>query len=326
MPKIEYKPIKFRPDTLAMVEIANTIIEEYQAQGFDLTLRQVYYQIVARDLFPDDRRWAWTGRKWVRDANGTKNAEPNYDWLGTVINNARLAGLIDWEAIVDRTRDLETLSHWGKPEQIIRAAEEGYRLDKWENQDFRPEVWVEKNALIGIVGGICNELDVPHFACVGYSSQSEMWRAGMRMLEHIRNDQSPFLIHLGDHDPSGIDMTRDIIDRLQMFIGEHIEVIRIALNYSQVQEYNPPPNPAKLTDSRVKAYIREYGNESWELDALEPAVIVDLIRTEIEGIIDWSRWDTTLEIENRDREDLAKIRANYTRVKSYLSTLNGTGH
>lgn len=79
------------------------------------------------------------------------------------------------------------------------------------------------------------------------------------------------ILHLGDHDPSGIDMTRDISDRLELF-GADVEVKRIALNWDQIDEFTPPPNPAKLSDSRAGAYIAEYGDESWELDALEPTL------------------------------------------------------
>lgn len=90
--------------------------------------------------------------------------------------------------------------------------------------------------------------------------------------------QAPVILHLGDHDPSGIDMTRDIVARLEVFTDyAGIEVRRVALNMDQVEQYGPPPNPAKLTDSRVGQYIAVYGLDSWELDALEPQVIVDLI-------------------------------------------------
>jgi len=138
-----------------------------------------------------------------------------------------------------------------------------------------------------VIEGICQELDVPYFPCKGYVSQSEMWVAAMRLKRtNLQDEQIPVIIHLGDHDPSGIDMTRDIIDRMEVFqvnMGRW-ECNRIALNIDQIQEYNPPPNPAKTTDSRYQGYITEFGEDSWELDALEPRVMRDLIRKTVEPL------------------------------------------
>jgi len=177
MAKICYVSKAFRPDTLAMIQKANKIIVDYQRQGFKLTLRQLYYQFVAKDLFPDDRKWRRIPdtNKWVRDPNGTKNAEPNYKWLGDIINDGRLAGLIDWLAIEDRTRNLQTHSTWASPHSIISACADQYTVDLWAEQSKRLEVWIEKEALIGVIEFICTELQVPFFACKGYTSQSEMW-------------------------------------------------------------------------------------------------------------------------------------------------------
>ncbi len=112
---------------------------------------------------------------------------------------------------------------------------------------------------------ICEELDVPYFSCRGYTSQSEMWAAAQRLLGYIwaKQRQHVTILHFGDHDPSGIDMTRDIRERLSLFCGgEGFAVRRIALNMDQVRQYDPPPNPAKLTDTRVDAYLRKYGDDS----------------------------------------------------------------
>lgn len=314
MPKIAYKSFNFRGATLSIIEDANIIIADYQAQGFDLTLRQLYYQYISRDLFPDS---------WIDPKTGSKNSEKSYDKLGGIINDARLAGLIDWSAISDRTRHLRELSHWTTPSSIIRSAASSYRLDKWEGQEFRPEVWIEKDALTGVISGICQELDVPWFSCRGYVSQSEMWATGQRLLSHIENDQKPYIIHLGDHDPSGKDMTNDIVKRLEMFTegteGYEFELKRIALNHSQVLQYDPPPNPTKLTDSRANAYIEEFGMECWELDALEPSVIANLIQDEIFGIRDVDILEQVVNQEEQEKKELAQIRTRYDAVVKFLN-------
>lgn len=298
---------RFQEQSLILIHMANQIIDEYRKQGFILTLRQLYYQFVARDEFPDDRRWRWTGAKWVRDPDGTKNAQPNYKWLGSLINDGRLAGYIDWDAIEDRTRNLEKNLHLDNPKSAIQLIRDQYGIDMWENQDQRVEVWIEKEALVGVIADVCEELDVPYFACRGYVSQSEQWRAYKRF--QSLHTQPTTIIHLGDHDPSGIDMTRDNQERLDTFNGERYEttVRRIALNMDQVEEYGPPPNPAKTTDSRFRKYVRRYGNESWELDALNPGVLVELIRDTVDEYRDQDLWEDKSQQLEDDIYKLDKI-------------------
>lgn len=294
MPKITYIRKNFRSPTLARIATANSIIEEYQAQGFSLTLRQLYYQLVARGIIP--------------------NAMNEYKKLVKTVSDARLAGLIDWHAIEDRTRTLRGNSHWTDPVDIMNGAVDGYQIDKWENQPNRVEVWIEKDALVGVISGVCSELDIDYFSCRGYPSASSVWRGAMRLARYNRSGQHVNILHFGDHDPSGMDMTRDILDRLELLSGVCIHVNRIALNMDQVNEYNPPPNPAKLTDSRVGYYIQHYGRDSWELDALEPLVIVDLIRQSTLALRDNGLWSEKEEQERHDvsilsnaRDDMAEM-------------------
>lgn len=263
MARIAYISKNFAPHVMAAINAANSIIAEYTAQEYSLTLRQIYYQFVARGLLANTQR--------------------NYKNLGSWINDGRLAGLIDWDAIEDRTRNLAKNNHWQDPEHLLEWAADGYGFDTWRDQPERVEIWVEKEALAGVIERPATEWDVSWFCCRGYVSQSELWNAAMRLGHFQLGDkrtgapqQKPTVIHLGDHDPSGIDMTRDIFDRLELFIGK-VNVERIALNMDQVEEHSPPPNPAKLTDSRAGGYVAEHGYDSWELDALDPTILNELI-------------------------------------------------
>lgn len=350
MPKIKYQAITFREqDKLDAIKQANTLIASYRAQGYTLTLRQVYYQFVAKDLFPDSRKWTWTGAKWVRDPNGTKNAEPNYKWLGDVVGDARMAGLMDWEAIEDRTREVDAVSHWETPASILRACHNSFRVDKWTTQDTRLEVWVEKDAVEGIAKRAAHGCDVAVFSCRGYGSLSSLWESANRLRGYVEDSKKVVILHLGDHDPSGIDMTRDLRDRLNHFVwtdlirdtadilGEDlsdgkpngavvdevagrydlelddvwdkkiITVRRIALTMEQVHQYNPPPNPAKATDARYKAYQEQFGDESWELDALEPAVLSRLVREAVVAVRDEEAWAEKEAEQARSREELQAV-------------------
>lgn len=305
MPCEKYIDKKFGENSLLMIVAANEIIAEYQAQGYILTLRQLYYQFVARGLIP--------------------NKQSEYNRLGAIVNDGRLAGLIDWDAIEDRTRELEENTHWGSPEDILDSCAKQFRFDLWADQKLRPEVWIEKEALVGVVEPTCRDLDIAWFACRGYSSQSEQWRAGKRIRKNaLNNGQATVILHFGDHDPSGIDMTRDNDDRLRMFAnrglskGSLVTVKRIALNMDQVQQYNPPPNPAKTTDSRFAGYLAEYGDESWELDALEPSVIDRLIRDEVEPLIDQDKMQAAKDRQEDVRAKLSKLAEDWSEISENL--------
>ena len=291
MPLIQYEQWSPRAATLDTIERANQIIAAYQEQGFDLTVRQLYYQFVARD--------------WI------ENSERSYKNMVKVIDRGRKAGLIDWEAIVDRTRNLRANPHWDHAAEIIRSAANQFRFDLWADQSYQVEVWIEKDALIGVIEDICRQWDVPFFACRGYNSQSEQWRAGRRFREAERAGKVPVVLHLGDHDPSGLDMTDDNESRLRVFAETDVAVQRIALNRNQIDRFNPPPNPAKMEDSRAKDYVRLHGGESWELDALEPQVIVDLIDSAISQIVDIKKWEARLAEQQTARGELREIAQRY---------------
>jgi hypothetical protein len=300
MPKICYVKRRFSPASLGMIEKANSIIAEYGGQGFSLTLRQLYYQFVARDLIPNNIK--------------------SYKNLGSVVNDGRLAGLIDWDHIQDRTRHLEKGVHFRDPGEAIRSVSSWYGIDMWARQKYRPEIWIEKDALVGVIEGICGQLDVPYFSCRGYTSQSEMWVGGQRIGQWAkRAKQTPVIFHFGDHDPSGKDMTRDIVDRLELFMGG-VKLDRLALNMDQIDKYKPPPNPAKITDSRSTAYIAEFGPESWELDALEPKVITELIQKNIEKLKDKKIW---AEDERRLKDEKALLEKASERWDRIAESLDG---
>jgi hypothetical protein len=296
--KIEFVPKNFRQPALELIEKCNDILDRYHAEGYDMTLRQLYYQLVSAGEIPNNQR--------------------EYNRLGVIVNDARLAGLIDWDYIVDRTRNVRSLAHWDEPSDILEAVSQQYLIDKWEGQEFRPEVWIEKDALAGVFERVCNSLDVPMFSCRGYTSQSEMYAASVRFSGYADNNQTPYILHFGDHDPSGMDMTRDIGDRLSIFETD-VEVNRLALNFDQVEAFQPPPNPAKITDSRAKVYIKRFGSESWELDALPPDVLAGLVREQIESLLDDNLWQEAVEKENEQKVILRKISKRFEEVSDFLN-------
>jgi len=301
MPAICYEEANFTAATTDRIDQANAILAEYTAAGYVLTLRQLYYQMVARDLLP--------------------NTEREYKNFGNAISRGRLAGLIDWDAIEDRTRTVASRPHWDGVADIIRACSREYARDLWAAQSNYCEVWIEKEALIGVIDRMCAEWDVPYSACRGYTSQSALWRAAQRLITAEADGKDAVVHYLGDHDPSGLDMGDDIRNRLRRF-GSNADVVRIALTREQIDQYAPPPNPAKVTDSRFERYAAQYGAESWELDALNPDVINELIVEQIEALIDPVPWKRAIAREERGRERLAQIANKYPQVRKFLGKLD----
>jgi hypothetical protein len=281
----------FRKRTLAIIDKANAIIAEYSG---GLTLRQLYYQFVARGLLP--------------------NAKKSYEDLGRVIGNARLANLVSWDAIIDRTRSVNSNNHFESPEEILTTAAESYQLDSRSDQDVYVEVWIEKEALIGVIEPACRASDVIYLACRGYYSLSAMWQAAGRFRTAEADGKKTVLVHLGDHDPSGLDMTEDIRNRLIGF-GAQTQVERLALNIDQIEQYKPPPNFAKETDTRSKDYIAEYGKESWELDALDPKVIAGLIEDAIGKYTDQDKWQARLDEQEEHKQRLDYIAKHWAEIE-----------
>jgi hypothetical protein len=285
MPLIEYEQRRFQRKRREIIDKVNLVLNEYAAQGYTLTCRQLYYQFVARGWVPE-------------------NTLKQYNDLCTIVKLGRLAGVIDWDHIEDRTRNRMSNSHWESPEEIVGSCARDFRIDKWADQDQRVEVWMEKDAVGGILGPECERLDVPYFSCRGFCSTSEMWAAGQRIKNRGQRTQ---ILYLGDHDPSGIDMLRDIDERMRLFTDGWAGVRRIALTRDQIDQYNLPPNWAKESDSRHGEYVAEHGEECWELDALEPGVLVDLIKTEVAFYRDEDRWAMSLAKEQEGRDWLVQL-------------------
>ncbi len=322
MPKIPYgPPIKFSAEAIDVIARANRVFAAHAKGGFSTTLRQLYYEFVGRKWFPPDRKYSpipGTNR-WELDlVNGTHNATPNYKWLGDIIGKGRMAGLVDWNAIEDRTRSSKANQHWTRPSEILEGALNTYETDKWETQEHYLECWVEKESLEQVLSVACKPLDVRFFACRGYTSDPAMWEASQRLMDQMTKGKEVHIIHLGDHDPSGIDMSRDIEEKLVLFTGGRIHLDRIALNMDQVRKYNLLPDPAKATDSRFRKYQELFGDESWELDALGPQKLVELVQASIIQYRDEDKWAEAVKREELGKGTLRYILQYFPDVVEFL--------
>lgn len=348
--KIKFRDVRLSKSNKEKLELVNSIIEEYQEQGYVLTLRQLYYQLVSRDVIP--------------------NKQAEYSKLSTLLKEGRMAGLVDWDAIEDRLRKPYTPASFESPKDIIKAAMQQFCLDRQDGQDNYLECWVEKDALSGVLKRVTSKYHVPILVNRGYSSVSSMYDSFVRFEMALRARQKVKIIYLGDFDPSGIDMIRDIETRISEFllgyesqryfpkffheayptkdeqwnyleelnesngfigdrqkdaftlgdaiemyneprriewVKDNFEVIPIALNKSQVEQYDLPPNPAKTTDPRSKEFIATHGNESWEVDALNPSILNNLLENSIKSFIDIELYNDILVREEEDKVRLKEV-------------------
>jgi len=281
-----YTPGNFREKSLNLIEEVNDVIDWFNADNYTPTLRALYYQLVTKNIIENNMK--------------------SYNSIKGLVTKGRLAGLISWHGIADETRSCITPYIQGDIEYVLDGIDDMYRPDLNEGQENYIEVWVEKNALVNVIKRAANPWRVGYMACKGYLSASAAWNASQRFIDAENEGKRCHLIHLGDHDPSGIDMTRDNDERMQIFEA-NVEIHRVALNMDQVEEHNLPNNPAKMTDSRVGQYLELYGESSWELDALEPKQIVRLIDDKIRTLVDVDLFNEQLAKRTEDRKDLAYI-------------------
>lgn len=347
-------------DKSQVVKSIIRIVNEYASDGYILTLRQLHYQMVAND-------------------SSYVNHDTAYKKLGSILDDCRYAGLIDWDAIEDRGRRPYIPYSVRDVEHALQDTVEQYRLDRQDGQENHVEIWSEKDALSGILKRITEEYHVRLVINKGYTSSSAAYNAYERCVKTILAGKKMTILYFGDHDPSGIDMIRDIKDRLLLFLSQgkqliqnlrfksnletwweseghtinelaregyftqheikhinrHISgkiesekvydlfqharikfylesrdlfrVIPIGLTMQQIRKYKLPPNPTKLTDSRSDKYIAEHGKTCWEVDALKPQVLTDIVESNIQAHIDVGQFKYMIEQENKQIEELKEI-------------------
>ena len=279
------------PERMARLGQIAKVLAQYAKMGIKLTLRQLFYQLVTKNIIANTQR--------------------EYKKLGDLLSRARLAGLIDWNIIEDRVRRPVKPLEFGTIQDRIDLAVENFRLKRWRDQPQYVELWVEKDALSSVIEPICDDLHVTMMVNRGYSSSSAMYESAKR-IERERGDREATVIYLGDFDPSGEDMVRDIQDRLTLFEAD-VFVSKLALNMDQVTSYKLPPNPLKrdvsgaLTDSRGKGFAAEHGLSSYEVDALPPEVLQTMIRNTIEDRMDLGLYEEIIAEEDDLKKKLVAL-------------------
>lgn len=282
--KIFYRDTKLRPAGLELLDKINNIIEEYAAIGIPkMTLRQLYYQLVSRGIIA--------------------NKPSEYSKISDILVEGRMAGIVDWEAIEDRLRVPYRPYHAASVSAAMRDIARQYKTDRQAGQPYNLLVIVEKDALSGVLRPVTSKYMIPLLVNRGYGSCTIMHD----MYTSFSGDGRPGkILYIGDHDPSGKDMIRDVVCRIGEF-GYDVKIDPIALTWDQIEEYDPVPNPAKITDPRAKGYIEKYGNISWEVDALRPNVLSKILEDSIIDHMDMDVYREVMEDESEDRKKLYEL-------------------
>lgn len=285
-----------------IVKAVKEIVSEYRTR---MTLRQIYYRLVSRNAIPNN-------------LNSYKN-------LSRILVTAREKGELPSHIMEDRGRtsiggdfgyDDPTDFALRRLESLKGCASD-YTREMWANQDEYIEVWVEKDALSRLVSGACGGYRVKTCVGRGYSSYTYVADAVDRFV--AQQEKQCTVIYLGDFDPSGLDITRDLGRRLAEYGAEHVEIKRIALSKDQIKKYSLPPAPVKLTDARAEKFVDKHGKDVWELDALEPNVLQQTIQDEIVKHIDGDLWAETREKIEEDKAEISKT------IKSWFDILKANG-
>lgn len=255
-----------------------------------LTLRSLYYQLVGL---------------------GMTNSVRHYKRVVNSIIDARWDDLVDFDTFSDLDREMvgETLYETTSVEKemdrsrySIKYWMENYRKNRWENQEFYPEVFIEKKALQGVFQNVCYTWDVALGACKGYPSLTFLYEAAQRFRKVINWGKTLVILYFGDYDPSGEDIPRSIGENFSRF-GVDVEIRRIALMENQVIDWNLPPAPTKDTDSRSAGWD---GLGQVELDAVTPEQLNELCKSALEELFDRDLYEDLLSQEEEEREQYRK--------------------
>jgi len=238
------------------------VAKEVLAECHPMTVRQIYYRLVSRQII--------------------ENHRGQYQAVSNALVDGRKSGEVPWEWIEDRTRRAHTVSMWDGLGDFAKTAVRAYRLDVWQTQDVLVEVWLEKDALSGIFEEILRPYGVTLNVGRGYDGWSSIHAAAERYLEWSGDVIVPYF---GDFDPSGEDMLRSLQERLAYF-DTSPEIEKVAIVQQDIIDYELPPDVTKESDTRSAAFVAKWGDNAVELDALPVQVLRDRIRQAVEQHMD----------------------------------------
>jgi len=272
--------------SLELLAQVQEIIESY---NFALTLRQIYYQLVVKQIVPNEPKY--------------------YQKLSRLCVIGRDEGILPEDSFADRLREIDKPSCWDDLSDYMDTVKQAYRKNKWNNQDMYLEIWTEKDALRGVISPITHKYDAILLVVRGQVSRTAIYESYNRFAQMVEEDKECYLFYFGDFDPSGISIYNSLVERLRNYdeCGELINFERIALTPEQIINYDLPQDPAKKSDPNYRRFVEQYGDRVVELDSLPPEVLRELIEESIRTTIDEELFVQVQEKELQERVQLQNI-------------------
>lgn len=360
MARVKYVNKTFQDEKAALVDPIQQVFDEYAAQGYLLNARAIAYRLEGQGII--------------------RKTEESFQRVETVAKEGRDMGLFDWDGLpVDSARALRDYAMWANEAARIASAARNHLTDKWARQENRVEVWAEKEGLLGIIRGACEDEDVPFRALTGYDAigalregarrsmaRSARGRFLMRAQDRYANglerinrfylalvnmdeseiaeeameyykalqpiwmeelgrdvpEQHTTILYIGDHDPSGMNITETVRRDLLKYGAHDFTVRRIAITCEETCENEDPElhsAPAKVTDARHRNYVQQHGTtDAWEVESLEPAVLAGRVTAAIQEWRDENAWEEAIEAEEEQRENIALVAERWDDVIAYL--------
>jgi len=261
-------------------------------KGYDfaLTLRQIYYQLVARQIIPNQQKY--------------------YMKLSRLCVIGRDEGILPEEAFADRLRQVDKPASWLDLADFMATVRRAYKKDKWAEQDVYLEIWTEKDALRGVITPVTYAYDVALLIVRGQVSRTAIYESYERFAEKIEEGKDCYLYYFGDFDPSGLSIYHSLRERIASHgdEGQYINFERIALTPEQIEEYDLPSDPGKQADPNYKRFVAEYGDNVVELDSLPPDALREVVMNCIASHIDPQILEQVREIETEEQTKLQELR------------------
>lgn len=269
---------KFRAATLA---VCLAIMRVFDDVGTPMTVRQMFYRLVS--------------------VGAVDKAEKSYRKVQYHLLNMRRHGVVPYTFIADNTRWMRKPNTWDSADEMLTASAASYRRALWTNQPHYVEVWVEKDALAGVIGEITRELDVALMVTRGFPSETFQYEAAQTIIANNRRSKVCNIFYFGDYDPSGLAISDSLERRLREF-GADVIFHRVAVNPEQILTMNLDTRPTKKTDTRAK----NFQGESVELDAIHPNILRQMVRESIESVLDRRELEAVKAAELYEKETLQK--------------------
>ena len=282
---------------LTLIAIAHTILETIQPAS----VRAVCYQLFMRGLIEN-------------------MSKGQTDRVSKQLVYAREQGIIPWDWIVDETRSVERVSTWDNPDAFAQTAVDAFRINFWQNQPARVEVWSEKGTVRGTLAPILQRYAVNFRVLHGFGSATVVYGVAT---ESLQDPRSLHVFYVGDWDPSGLCMSeRDLPERIERYQGD-VNIERIALTAQDTQTPDLPGFAAdtKSKDSRYKWFVDHYGPRCWELDALSPVLLRERLEQAISDVIEWESWQRYEKAEQAEKHSLTTFLHEWTAVKRGLASI-----